>query len=508
MRNREPSSRACRALTGRAVLDRLTRGMRLWTACFVLATTSAIAQTGSPSSTQSADFNQALLKPVKGDWDEIKERRILRALVVYSRTLYYVDRARQRGATYEILRAFETYLNDQLKTKALRFHVVFIPVSRDELIPALLDGRGDLAAADLIVTPERQERVDFSIPLREGATEVVVTGPAGPRISTLEDLAGRTVHVRRSSTYWAHLDSLSQRLVEAGKPAVNLVPVSENLEDEDLLEMANAGLIPIVVCDVFMAKFWRPALPNLSFDPEVDLTGSQPVAWMIRKDSPQLKVVVDRFIRSHGQGTPFGNQLIRRYQRGARHVLPATSHSELAKFQRTVEIFRKYAGRYDLDYLLMMAQGYQESRLDQRARSVVGAIGVMQVMPATGAQMRVGNIEELEPNIHAGVKYMRLVENTYFDEPTLDPVVKALFTFASYNAGPSRIQDLRKEALRRGLDPNRWFKNVEYVVAEKIGEETVTYVSNIYKYYVAYQLLAQAEAERQSAQQRMKAEKP
>jgi len=475
-------------------------GARHWLVVLLLAAMSTSAQTAPSSSSKSERLEKAL-PPFTGDWDEIKQRGILRALVVYSRTLYFVDRGRQRGATSEILKVLEADLNAQLRTKALRFNVVCIPVRRDELIPALLEGRGDFAAADLIVTPQRQERVDFSIPFREDATEIVVTGPSGPRISSVEELAGQTVYVRRSSTYWAHLEALSERLVEAGKPPVKLAAVSEDLEDEDLLEMANAGLIPIVVCDVFMAKFWKQALPNLSFEPEVAVSDSQSVAWMIRKNSPQLKSVLDHFIRRQTKRGSFGAELLARYQKGVAQVLPATSESALRRYQQTVDIFRKYSSRYDLDYLLMVAQGYQESRLDQKAISPVGAVGVMQVMPETGALMRVGDIHTIEPNIHAGVKYMRLVEDTYFNEPSLDPMVKALFTFASYNAGPKRIQDLRKQALKRGLDPNRWFKNVEYVVAERIGEETVTYVSNIFKYYIAYQLVADAEQKREAARQ-------
>jgi len=486
----------------------MSRCSRLCAVLPLLAATTASAQStptssAQPNPTSSTERLQKALPPFKGDWDEIKQRRMLRALVVYNRTLYFVDRARPRGATYEILKQLEIDLNAQLKTKALPFYVVFIPVPRDQLIPALIDGRGDLAAADLIVTPERQERVDFTIPFREDATEVVVTGPTGPRISSVEDLAGQTIFVRRSSTYWGHLEALSQRLVQGGKLPLKLVPASENLEDEDLLEMANAGMIPIVVCDVFMAKFWSKEFPNLAFEPEVAVSDSQPVAWMIRKSSPQLKVVLDRFLRRQMKHGSFGSQLLTRYREGSHHVLAATSKAELSKFQRTVDIFRKYAGRYDLDYLLMMAQGYQESRLDQAAVSAVGAVGVMQVMPETGTQMHVGNIHEIEPNIHAGVKYMRVVQNSYFDEPGLDPMEKAFFTFASYNAGRKRIQDLRKEAGKRGLDPNRWFKNVEYVVAEKIGQETVDYVSQIFKYYIAYQLVAESEQKRQAARQEM-----
>ncbi len=473
----------------------------------LLAGAPIVAQTDSADSRPGA-AKQALLEPFQGDWDEILRRRMLRALVVYSRTLFFVDRGTQRGATYEMLKAFEDDVNVRLRTKPLRFHVVFIPVPRDQLIPALMDGRGDIAAAFLPVTPERARLVDFSAPVLEGVSELVVTGPSGPRIASLAELSGQAVHVRRSSSYWEHLEALNHRLVDNGKPAVKLVAVSEDLEDEDLLEMVNAGLIPTTVSDEYQATFWKRLYHQLSFDPAVAVRTGGSVAWMLRKNSPQLKAVADDFVRRHRKGTAFGNTLLRRYQGNMRSVLPATSGTELRKFEQTVELFRKYGQRYDVDYLLMMAQGYQESRLDQRATSHVGAVGIMQLMPATGAQMNVGDIRQLEPNIHAGVKYLRHVEDTYFGEPGLDPLVKALFAFASYNAGPNRIQSLRREAARRGLDRDRWFKNVEVVVAERIGQETVTYVSNIFKYYVAYQLVAEAQQGRATARQPLEAGHP
>ena len=473
----------------------------------LLGTGAADAQTAS-SAGQLNGLQHALLKPFKGDWDQIKQRRILRALVAYSRTLYFVDRGMQRGATYEALKAFENDVNKQLGAMALKFNVIFIPVSRDELIPALLDGRGDIAAASLTSTPEREQLVDFSEPFVSNVSEIVVTGASSPRISSVDDLAGKVVHLRKSSSYWEHLEGLNQRMVKEGKPPVKLVPASEDLEDEDLLEMVNAGLIPIMVCDDFKARFWKQILKKLNVEPPIAVSTSGSIGWMMRKNSPKLKAVIDAFVKTHKQGTEFGNLLIQRYQKSARYVLEATESKELRKYQQTVDLFRKYAGKYDIDYLLMMAQGYQESRLDQQVKSPVGAVGVMQLMPDTGKQMQVGDIAELEPNIHAGVKYLRYVEDTYFSDAAMDPMVKALFAFASYNAGPNRIQSLRKEAARRGLDPNRWFKNVEYVAAEKIGQETVTYVSNIFKYYIAYQLVAQAEQEREAAKQQMESGKP
>jgi membrane-bound lytic murein transglycosylase MltF len=157
-----------------------------------------------------------------------------------------------------------------------------------------------------------------------------------------------------------------------------------------------------------------------------------------------------------------------------------------------------------LEYLLLMAQGYQESQLNQSARSPVGAIGVMQVMPDTGRDMRVGDITKIEPNIHAGVKFLRSMMDEYYANEPMDRFNKMLFTFAAYNAGPGRVRGLRRTAAERGLDPNVWFNNVELVAAEKIGRETVTYVSNVYKYYLAYQMIEEEHAKRQQTKEAIK----
>jgi membrane-bound lytic murein transglycosylase MltF len=161
-------------------------------------------------------------------------------------------------------------------------------------------------------------------------------------------------------------------------------------------------------------------------------------------------------------------------------------------------LFRRYAGEYDFDWLMVAAQAYQESRLDQSVRSGVGAVGVMQVLPSTAADIGVEGIEELEPNINAGVKYLRYLHDQYFADLPLDRRNRHLFAFAAYNAGPNRIRRLRATAERVGLDPNVWFGNVEAVAAKEIGTETVRYVSNIAKYYVAYTLaMARQAAEEQ-----------
>jgi membrane-bound lytic murein transglycosylase MltF len=221
------------------------------------------------------------------------------------------------------------------------------------------------------------------------------------------------------------------------------------------------------------------------------------LAVAVRKENPQLLAALNTFIGKYGLGSSFGNQVQRQYLVNATYAKSATSEKERKTFLAVVDLFRKYADEYKVDFLLMAAQGYQESRLDQKTRSHVGAIGIMQIMPATGKTLNVGDIKKIEPNIHAGVKYMRSVRDRYYENEPMTDLNKALFTFASYNAGPARVRQLRKEAETRGLNPNIWFGNVEQIASERIGRETVTYVANIFKYYIAYRLVLE-EAERRT----------
>ena len=444
-----------------------------------------------------------VLQPWTGDLDGMVRRRVIRALVVYSKTLYFIEGGRQYGVSYEGLKAFEADLNRKLRARGAKVEVLFLPVERDELIPALLDGRGDIAVANLTITPERRKRVDFSTPVLTNVSELVVTGPKSPPIARVDDLSGKEVFVRRSSPYYEHLEELNERLRRDGRPPARLRLAPEDLKDEDLLEMVNAGLVGLIVVDRHMAEFWKQILKDITLHPGATVSTGGEIAWMFRKNSPRLKAEVDEFARTHAAGTLLGNELIQRYLRSTRFVVNAMSEAELGKYRETVSLFKTYGDKYDMDYLLMMAQGYQESQLDQAVRSAVGAIGVMQLMPATGELMQVGDITRLEPNIHAGVKYMRALIDQYFADEPKDRLNKGLFALAAYNAGPSRIQQTRREAAERGLNPNVWFNHVERVVAERHGAETVTYVSHIYKYYIAYTLLAQDEEERRRTREEL-----
>jgi len=378
----------------------------------LLAMCAAIA---APAAAEQS-FLDGISQPRMGDLDAMIERRVIRALVVPSRTQYWIDHGRQIGSQYDLLFHFENELNrrHEMANKHIRLHVSFIPTSRDKLIPALLAGQGDIAAGVLTITPDRLQQADFADPFFRNVAEIVVTGPASPPLASLDDLSGKQVFVRRSSSYWTHLEALNETFVKAGKLPVQLKAAPEDLLDEELLEMLNAGLLSVIVVDRFVGLLWAKVLKRIHPREDIRIHEGGEIAWMIRKDSPLLKAELSRFARKYGERSGFGKNLFRKYAGSTRFVKAATSPSEVKKFWQMAAIFRKYGARYDLDYLLMMAQGYQESRLDQNARSAAGAIGVMQIMPATGKDLNTGDITQLEPNIHAGVKYIRRLQDRYF----------------------------------------------------------------------------------------------
>jgi membrane-bound lytic murein transglycosylase MltF len=458
----------------------------------------------APELTLPEELRGLIDQPFSGDLDGMIDRRFIRAGVPFSRTYYFVDKGVPRGLSYEYLMLFEKELNKKKRKGQADTHVVLLPMPRDQLLPSLNSGKLDLVVAQLTITPERQKLVDFSEPTRRNVDEVVVTGPGQPALTMAEELSGKQVFVRKASSYYASLQALNATLKQSGKPPVEITEASESLEDDDILEMVNAGLVPATVVDNYLAEFWKKVFTDLTINNTATLRTNGSLAVAFRKNSPVLAKEINGFIGKHGIDSAMARMLDQRYLESTRYVKNATSEAERKKFSVMLDFFKKYGDRYDFDYLMMGAQGYQESRLDQNARSHVGAIGVMQLMPETGAEQKVGDILKLEPNIHAGVKYMRYIRNQYFESEAMDDINKALFTFAAYNAGPNRMQALRREAEKRGLDKNVWFGNVERITSERIGRETVTYVSNIYKYYLAYKLLTEQNARRQEAKEEVK----
>jgi len=450
---------------------------------------AATSQQDASKSTQSLELPLNFDRRV-GDLDAMRKRHEIRVLVVPGQSSFFYDKGHPQGIYFEAFDEFQRFVNQKFKTDKLKTNVTYIPVRPEQLKKALLDGVGDVLGHGVIVTPEREKEVLFTTPIDPSVKQVVVTGPTSPLITTLEDLSGKEIYANQQAVYYENLQRLSETLQKEGKAPILLKAADPNLTDEDLLEMVNAGLIPATVTISIRADFWSQVLPHLTLHPNFVLKEDGQLAWATRKDSPQLREVLDEFVKGHALGTSFGNTLVRRYLQNTKWVKDATSPEEMKKFEAYVRFFQKYAAQYDFDYLMLVAQGYQESLLDQSRRNPSGAIGIMQVIPkyAAAPPISIHDVENAGNNIQAGAKMLRNIADTYFKDPHLDSLNRTLMTFASYNAGPSRIARLRRQAASEGLDPNVWFGNVELVAAKEIGQETVQYVSNIYKYYVAYKL--------------------
>jgi len=451
---------------------------------------------GVPSSagTDSLDVSAlaevwpTLARPWTGDLDGMLERGEIRLLTTFTLGTYFIDQGRPRGLVVESAEVFKKYAKKKLGARARNLKLVIIPVRRDQLLPFLVQGYGDIASATLRITPRRLEQIDFSEPFTEQDREHLILGPASPEVKDLDDLSGKEVVVREDSSYFDSLTEFNERFRAQGRPLINITPADPRLETEDLMEMVNAGLVPMTVADEFRTRLWTKVFDKLRTREDLVLKEGGAIALAIRKNSPQVKALLDDFVRSYQVGMKIPNTIIRRYRDNTGWTRPALERNPFHRLQETEGLFKKYGNKYDFDWLLLAGFAYQESGLDQSARSAAGAVGIMQILPSTARDKNVGitNIDNLENNIHAGTKYLSVLRNIYFADEGLDPFEQTLFTMAGYNAGPNRINKMRKRAAERGLDPNLWFNNVELVVAAGVGSEPVQYVRNIYQYYIAY----------------------
>jgi hypothetical protein len=266
-----------------------------------------------------------------------------------------------------------------------------------------------------------------------------ITAADQPLVGQPGDLSGRAVHVRRSSSYYESLQALNARLTAAGRPPVRIVEASEHLEDEDLLEMVNAGLIPATVVDSHVASLWAQVFKDIRVHEGAAVRAGGHIAWALRRGTPQLRQVVDEFVATHPKGSLLFNTLFRRYFKNTKWVTNAASEAEVRKFRQMVELFKRYGHQYDFPWLLVAAQAYQESQIDQSRRSPVGAVGVMQIKPSTAAgdPINILGVEtSAEKNIQAGIKYLRFIADRYYKNEPMDRLNKGLFSVAILQCGP------------------------------------------------------------------------
>ena len=430
----------------------------------------------------------------KDDLTKLKEHKIIRALVVPSRTDFYIEQGQVKGAIVQLLDLYEKHLNKEIKKETDKTRIVYIPVNFDALIPFLLEGKGDIAAAALTITEERQEKVKFASSHSRKINELFVTHKNNKATySKIDDLAGQSVYVLKDSSYVEHLKALNQQLIDKDLKPIKIIESEDHLTSEDILEMVNAGAVPLTVIDGYKAKVWAKVLPNIIVREDLILNEGGTAGWAVRKNNPELQASLNQFAQSIKKGTLLGNIIFNKHYGRDQKLKNINLDEERVRFSKFINLFKKYGEQYDIDHFKLIAQGYQESGLKQEMRSHRGAVGIMQLLPTTAADKNVNipEIEQLENNIHAGTKYMDFLRNRYFSSPDISPENQIFFSWAAYNAGPANVRKMRALAEEMGLDKNVWFKNVEVAAGKLIGTETVRYVANIYKYYSTYLLLEQ-----------------
>lgn len=481
-------------------------GYRAWPALILISLLMAACgdpDPGSPGKAPEKDIQLEGLPTLKdpelaaftGDIDEMRDRGVVRALVVPSRTDFFIDSGRLKGIQAEFLNEFGNYLNAGVERESDHIRIKFVPVAFDELIPGLRSGQGDIAAAFLTRTEDRARNIQFTRPFRRQVNEIVVShsGAEGP--NSLEDLSGRKVYLLRGSSYLEHVLAINDEFRRRGLDPIIVERADPRLSSGDILELVNAGVVDITVVDDYKARLWARVLPHLRVHEDTVIARGNPVSWAVRPGARGLLRELNAFSAEVRQGSLLGNLLFQRYFENVEFVDNPVERAKRDRLQRYIGLFRTYGKEYGFDPLALAAQAYQESQLDHDQRSHRGAIGLMQLLPSTAKDPNVGipDIRDVENNVHAGAKYLAFLRDRYFSSNEISDWNSRALAWAAYNAGPRKIRLARAEAQRMGLDPNVWFDNVEVATGKLVSREPVRYVANIYKYYVAYRLALASE---------------
>jgi membrane-bound lytic murein transglycosylase F len=435
-------------------------------------------------------------EPSTGDLGAIEQRGSIRVLTRNNSVNYFLYRGRLMGFDYELAEMAARDLGVRLE--------MVVPPRFADLIPWLLEGRGDVIAASMTITPDRQEQIAFTRPYLYVHEVIVEPADAVEPLRSLEDLTGREIHVQRSTSYYRTLQALQDSV-----GPFTIVEASEELEIEDLVAAVGEGTIPLTVADSHLLDAElayrddvQPAvfLPSLSDPDSEEGAHSNEIAFGTRKHNPELRAFLDRFIAKSYRGLAY-NVIFKRYFQNSAGIRRAKERraSETGSLTPYDNLIKKYSKQYNLDWRLMAAQAFRESRFDPQSRSWAGAVGLFQLMPRTAQELGFEDIRAVESNTHAGIRYMSLLLSRADQKIPLKHRIR--FAVAAYNAGEGHVKDARRLATRMGWDADRWFGQTEkaMLLLEQPryhrtarfgyvrGSEVVAYVSRVqltYDHYV------------------------
>ena len=415
----------------------------------------------------------------------------IRLAVPYDRTIYVNDKGTPRGLAVEVSKGLSRWINTKYSTqlKGKSISIKLVPTIAPDLLNSLSSGRADIAIGDIgLYEPIPNSHKFIANHAHRVQQEILVTGPSSPPLQKIADLSGQTVYGSRNTNFQKTLSELNKELKRDGKSPVNLASPLGDLDDEDLLEMLNSGLISYVIVGDWKFKLWQSIYKNLTMHEDLSVQDSGWVGWVVRSTNPDLNDDLKGFYESDDfekSLTAFRQADYKQHLKGLKDPI---DKNLWIRFESMRPLFNRFGAQYKLNPLVIASLGFQETLLNQSAVSAVGAIGVMQLMPSTGVSLGVGDIHLLEPNIHAGADYMNQLINKYFQDVEFEGINRSLFAVASYNIGPNNVAKARDRAKELGFDPNRWFGNVEFIATEHMGYEPMIYVRNVYKYYISYSL--------------------
>ncbi|MCB5358830.1 transporter substrate-binding domain-containing protein [Vibrio lentus] len=422
-----------------------------------------------------------------GDFDVLQKKGVVRVLVSGDVGFYHIENGKPKGILAEQIHYFQRTL--KVRDPLLRVQV--IPVERSELLSALNQGRGDIAVANLTVTKEREQLVDFSIPIRSDIDELLVTNHSTPLITDITQLQGKEVWLKQNSSYISSVHTVNKQLEQNGMVPIYIHLLNNNIQDLELLDLIKRGKITATIVDSHKLELWGNLEQDIRIHRDLAFRHNADIAWAIRKNNPQLKAQIDQYLQDSKQGTLLGNVIDNRYLESISWMNRASNALQNEEREKLEELFVAYGEKYEINWLILLAMAFQESGLDNTKISHRGAVGIMQVMPKTARDwyVDIDDVYDLESNIHAGSKYLRFIYDRYFDLPELSDIDKIHFSLAAYNAGPAKIRRMRVLAAKQGFDPNKWFNHVEIIARKNISQEPVKYVANINRYFTIYQRL-------------------
>ena len=445
---------------------------------------------------------EAVLDPELGGLDAARERGFLRMAVAPDPLMIAFDGEAALGVAISIATELEIFLSGLPGASPTPTVVVPTPTPRNAIVDSLVEGRTDFSTLT-VSSAEETEELQYTQALIEDVNDVPVLSPDLEGIETIDDLVGIPIYVQENGRYAANLERLNAARAEEGKELLTVRLVDERLDDYDLMELVEIGVIRATVATDFKANFWNTIYTSAVVRDDIELTPDGRIVWSVRESNDQLLETLDDFADIAKKGTLLGNVVLNQYADSADWIENIGTEDSRRLIDEVGPVIERYSDEYGFESELVIAQAYQESRLDQTKRSHVGAIGVMQVMPTTAADPVVGipDVTTLDNNVNAGIKYLRWLRDTFFDDPEISTLDQTLLSFAAYNAGPGGVRRAQKRAVELGLDPNVWFENVEVAIQQAVSREPAIYVRNIFKYYVSARLLEELEAEAEVARE-------